>query len=43
VHVIEPTLRSGQDKAIYTLAGKQCQGMQAFRKQLVNDAIPFLK
>jgi len=42
-HVIDPTIKNGQDKAIYTLGGKPCRGMQAFRKQLVTEAMQFLK
>ena len=42
LHVIEPAFRMKQDKGTYILHGKQCVGMQAFRKQLVEEAIPLL-
>jgi hypothetical protein len=41
-HVIEPAIRVGQDKGEYILRGKPAVGMQAFRKQLINEAIPLL-
>jgi hypothetical protein len=40
-HVIEPALKNN-DPGRYTLQGKACVGMQAFRKQLVKEALPFL-
>jgi hypothetical protein len=42
-HVIEPTLRAKNDLGTYMLNRKQHVGMQAFRKQLILEAIALLK
>ncbi len=41
--VIRPALELGNDPAKFMLRGAPAIGMQAFRKQLIEEAIPFLK
>ena len=42
-HVIEPAIRMGQDRGTYILHGKPSVGMQAFRKRLIQEALPLFQ
>ena len=42
-NAVEPAIAQGQDRVSFRLGGQQVTGMQAFRRTLIEQALPFLR